>query len=83
MTGLNCTLKKDVKVYQQLWGSLMYVACGTRADVASAVNTCAQFMQNPGESHFKAAKHIMRYLNTTKDAKLTYSKQPANMGNVL
>ena len=75
--------KKDVKVYQQLLGSLMYVACGTRPDIAFAVNSCAQFMQNPGESHLKAAKHILRYLITTREAKLTYSKQPVNMENVL
>ena len=75
--------KKDVKTYQQLMGSLMYVACGTRPDIAFAVNSCAQFMQNPGESHLKAAKHILRYLNTTRDAKLTYRKQQPNMGNVL
>jgi hypothetical protein len=61
----------------------MYVTCGTRPDIAFAVNSCAQFMQNPGLSHFKAAKHILRYLKTTKDKKLTYSKQPDNMANVL
>ena len=75
--------KEDVKVYQQLVGSLMYVACGTRPDIAFAVNSCAQFMSNPGPSHFKAAKHVLRYLKTTKDAKLTYSKQSPDMGNVL
>ncbi len=31
--------KKEVKVYQQLLGSLMYVACGTRPDIAFAVNS--------------------------------------------
>jgi hypothetical protein len=75
--------KKEVKVYQQLLGSLMYVACGTRPDIAFAVNSCAQFMQNPGLSHFKAAKHILRYLKTTKGKKLTYSTQPDNMANIL
>ncbi len=34
----------DVKMYQQLIGSLMYIACGTRPDIAYAVNTCAQFI---------------------------------------
>jgi hypothetical protein len=40
-------------------------------------------MQNPGPSHFEAAKHILRYLKTTNAAKLTYSKQPPQMANVL
>ena len=54
--------KDTIKTYQQLVVSLMYVACGTRPDIAFGVNCCAQFMQNPGESHFKAAKHILQYL---------------------
>jgi hypothetical protein len=37
-------VKEDVKVYQQLIGSLMYIACGTRQDIAYSVNSCAQFM---------------------------------------
>ena len=67
--------KKVVKAYQQLVGSLMYVACCTRPDVAYAVNTCAQFMSNPGPRHIDAAKYILRYLKGTKDVGITYSKQ--------
>jgi hypothetical protein len=75
--------KKDVRTYQQLIGSLMYIACGTCPDIAFAVNTCAQYMQAPGPSHFKAAKHILRYLKATKHEKLTYSKQAPEMANRL
>jgi hypothetical protein len=67
--------KQAVKAYQQLVGSLMYVACATRPDIAYAVNTCAQFMSNPGHRHEEAAKHILRYLKGTKDVGITYSKQ--------
>ena len=76
-------IKADVKLYQQLVGSLMYVACGTRPDIAYAVNTCAQYMSNPGQSHLKAAKHILRYLKTTREAKLTYRRQRTGKGNKL
>ena len=75
--------KREVKTYQQLLGCLMYIACATRPDISFAVNSCAQYMQNPGESHFKAAKHILRYLKTTRECKLTYRKQPKEMANVL
>jgi len=67
--------KKVVKAYQQLVGSLMYIACATRPDIAYAVNTCAQFMTNPGPRHIEAAKHVLRYLKGTKDVGITYSKQ--------
>jgi len=75
--------KKAVKLYQQLIGSLMYIACGTRPDIAYAVNTCAQFMSNPGNRHIEAAKHILRYLKGTKDVKLTYQRQPPELANKL
>ena len=67
--------KKAVKAYQQLVGSLMYIACATRPDIAYAVNTCAQFMSNPGPRHEEAAKHVLQYLKKTKDVGITYSKQ--------
>ena len=75
--------KKDVRTYQQLIGSLMYVACGTRPDIAFAVSACSQYMQAPGPSHFKAAKHILRYLRTTKHEKITYRRQSNGMANRL
>ena len=75
--------KSRVKVYQQLIGSLMYVACATRPDIAFAVNTCSQYMQNPGEKHLQAAKHILRYLKATKDQKLIYSKRDSAEANRL
>ena len=67
--------KEQTKIYQQLIGSLMYISCGTRPDIAYAVSTCAQFMSNPGPRHMEAAKHIVRYLKGTSKVGLTYSKQ--------
>jgi hypothetical protein len=52
-------IREDVKMYQQLIGSLMYISCGTRPDIAYAVNACAQFMKSPGQTHIAAAKHIL------------------------
>ncbi len=75
--------KEAVQTYQQLIRSLMYIACGTRPDIAYAVNTCAQFMSNPGPAHIHAAKHILRYLKGTSNVGLTYSKQPKEVANRL
>ncbi len=37
--------------YRELLGGLMYLATHTRPDIAFAVNTLTQFMQNPGCAH--------------------------------
>ncbi len=75
--SVSVSVSVSVKPYQQLVCSLMYVACATRPDIAYAVNSCAQFMSNPGPGlvHLEAAKHILRYLKGTKTVGITYSKQ--------
>ncbi|THH07313.1 hypothetical protein EW145_g3454 [Phellinidium pouzarii] len=62
--------------YRQLVGALMYLAVATRPDISYAVGVLARFSSNPGPSHWKAAKHLCRYLQGTKDMKLTYTPDP-------
>jgi hypothetical protein len=54
-------------------GSLMYLAVSTRPDIAYSVGVLCRFNANPGVAHWKAVKHLFRYLQGTLDVKLTYS----------
>ena len=58
--------------YLSAVGSLMYLACSTRPDIAYTVGLLARFNSNPGLAHWKAVKHCLRYLKGTIDLKLTY-----------
>lgn len=58
--------------YRKLVGSLLYLSTHTRPDITYAVNTLAQFMQNPGRPHWEAAKRILRYLKKTRTYALTF-----------
>ena len=60
--------------YRRAIGLLMYASTGTRPDIAFPVSTLSQFMSNPGRPHWEALKRVFRYLNTTKDYKLTYGQ---------
>ena len=62
--------------YLQAVGSLMYLATATRPDIAYAVGVLARFNKNPGMQHWKAVKHLFRYLKGTLDYKLTYAPDP-------
>ena len=64
--------------YLQAVGSLMYLAIATRPDIAYAVGVLARFNQNPSMQHWKAVKHVFRYLKGTLDYKLTYSPDPTS-----
>ena len=55
--------------YQQMIGTLIYVAIGTRPDVAFAAMRLSQFNNNPTEEHMKYAKYVLRYLKGTKELK--------------
>jgi hypothetical protein len=59
--------------YLQAVGALMYLATATRPDIAYAVGVLARFNKDPGLLHWKAVKHLFRYLKGTLDYKLTYS----------
>ena len=51
--------------YQELIGSLMYLAMWTRPDIAYPVSILSQFNTNYTWEHWHAAKRILRYLKGT------------------
>ena len=62
--------------YMNAVGSLMYLAMMTRPDIAYAVGVLARFNANPGMEHWRAVKHLFRYLKGTLDLKLTLGLDP-------
>jgi hypothetical protein len=63
------TKMRDVP-YRSLIGSLLYLACRTRPDIAFAVNALAQFSANPGRAHYNAALRVLRYVAATRNLRL-------------
>lgn len=59
--------------YREAVGSLNYVALISRPDISYAVNILARFSNSPSELHWKAVKHVMRYLKSTIKFSLCYS----------
>ncbi|XP_019090121.1 PREDICTED: uncharacterized protein LOC109128365 [Camelina sativa] len=59
------TTLTDAKEYRAVIGSLQYLSF-TRPDIAFAMNKLSQFMHQPTDKHWQAAKHILRYLAGTK-----------------
>lgn len=65
---------RDDLPYRALIGSLMYLAVCTRPDIAHSVNSLSQFNSSFDESHWIAAKRVLRYLKGTKNHGLKYIK---------
>jgi len=59
--------------YREAVGSLLWLASGTRPDIAYAVSQVARFCENPGKEHWEAVQRIFRYLVGTMDYGLQYS----------
>ena len=53
----------------------MYAVTGTRPDLAHTISLLSQFNSCPNEAHLTAAKHVLHYLNRTRNWTLFY---PAN-----
>ncbi|XP_047309565.1 secreted RxLR effector protein 161-like [Impatiens glandulifera] len=60
--------------YSNAIGSVMYLMVSTRPDIAYTVSCLSRFMSNPGIPHWNALKWLLRYLKSTVDVGLTFSK---------
>jgi len=63
---------EDIKHYQSLIGSLLYVQIGTCPDLSFAVSRLAQYVSNPSAQHLQLAQYILSYLLKTQDMYLSY-----------
>ena len=52
--------------YQHLVGCLLYLVVATRLDIAYYAMWLGQFNAKPSQTHFLAAKHVLRYLSGTR-----------------
>jgi hypothetical protein len=57
----------EIKAYQQVIGSLLYVQIGTRPDISFAVSHLTQYASNSSPQHMQLAKYVLAYLNGTAD----------------
>lgn len=67
----------DIKAYQRLVGRLMYLACGTRPDIAFAVGQLSRHNSNSLVGHMKGAKQVLQYLKGTMNLGITYGRDAA------
>ena len=64
----------DPRKYREIIGSLIYLMMATRPDICWAVTKLSQHLSNPLETHWVAAKHVLRYLKGTAHYDLCYTK---------
>ena len=57
----------DQTIYQSMIGSLMYAMTATRPDIAYAITVLTRYNHGPSNEYMIALKHVIRYLNGTKD----------------
>ena len=55
-------------------GSIMYAMLCTRPDINYSVSVTSRYLSNPGNDHWMAVKHILKYLKGTKDKFLIYGE---------
>jgi hypothetical protein len=59
--------------FNDLLGSLLWIALHTRPDLAQSVGVLCRFASNPGPQHWTGLKRILRYLAHTKNFGIRYS----------
>ena len=69
----------DKELYQCAVGKLLYLSTRTRPDISFAVSRAARYTSKPTEDHWKAIKHILRYLVGTTKYGLLYSRNTSQI----
>ncbi|TMC16799.1 MAG: hypothetical protein E6J34_19505, partial [Chloroflexi bacterium] len=66
------------ELYRQMIGSLMFLAQYARPDISYAVSALSQFNKDPSIHHFRAVKHLLRYIQATKDLSIVFNGNSNN-----
>lgn len=61
--------------YREAVGSLMYLAIGTRPDIAYAVGRASRHLNNPSQSDVNSVKRIFKYLRGTIELGIIYKSK--------
>ena len=64
----------DSRKYHEIIGSLIYLMTYARPDLSYAVSKLSQYLSEPYQQHWVAAKHILKYLRGTSHYELRYLK---------
>ncbi|EIW72356.1 hypothetical protein TREMEDRAFT_26101, partial [Tremella mesenterica DSM 1558] len=61
--------------YAQAVGAILYASTITRPDLAFPASLLSRFLSKWNDSHWKAVKHLLRYIRGTSDLCLTFNKE--------
>ena len=64
----------SIKNFPSVVGSLLWLNLQTRPDISQAVSQLTRFVSDPCAGHITAAKHLLRFLNGSRNLGITYSK---------
>jgi hypothetical protein len=65
--------ESEIKDYQRLIGSLLYVHISTHPNISFAVSCLAQYAVNSSSQHLRLAKYVLSYLKDTVNYRLHYN----------
>ena len=68
----------DPSLYRSMIGSLLYLTA-SRPDISYSVGVCTRYQTNPKESHMIALKRIIKYVKTTVEFGVWYSKDTSDI----
>ena len=68
----------DSSLYKSMIGILLYLTA-SRPDISYSVGVCARYQANPKESHMIALKIIIKYVKTTAEFGVWYSKDKSDI----
>ena len=73
---------QDQRLFREFVGCLMYLAIGTRPDLALTAGLLSRFVSNPSSEHMAAMKRTLRYLKGTQGYHLVFRRSNGNTSEI-
>ncbi|KAK6586176.1 hypothetical protein PZA11_001233 [Diplocarpon coronariae] len=70
---------QEVKLYQEICGSLQYLAHHTRWDILYHCSILSKFLTNPSPQHMAASKRVLQYLQGTRFYCTTFGSKTTDL----
>lgn len=69
--------------YRELIGALLFITTCTRPDISYAVNFLSRYQHAYNITHYRYALRVLKYLNTTKNLRLSFIKNRSSVPIIL
>ena len=77
---INPVKSTEVKLYQKIIGTAIYLLTQTQPDIGFPIQWLSRFLQKPLQTHLNASKNLLKFTGGTEDLSICYGRKSLTNG---